>query len=147
MSKRLVELFAKVAGQKVGTCKGFKRNACENGKVIKRGYPRMDNPQGDVYEVDCPACRRLREIRDWKWLDEESLCVLNKRMISKPFTVQSVRALLENIGEWEGFISYLNTVNHKTIWDYADILTSDPLMTEAAIAYLETILKRGKESE
>ena len=161
MSKRLVELFAKVAGQKVGECGNCggegRIRKLHDGCVLAHGYgPR------------CPLCTRFREIRDRKWhtitkkkdkwkctcgdggtVGESSRWHLTSYVNANPtFTVQSVRTLLEDIGEWgEGWeegkfqkwlddinINKLNVPNGLTKYD---ILTSDPLMTEAATAYLE----------
>ena len=114
----------------------------------------------------CPTCQKWRELAKLCWHERVKpgvrhfLCTCGKTFNeyesymryqlfiehiekSNPtYTIQTIKLALVELGEWEGFISYLNTVNHKTIWDYAAILTTDSLLLQPAINFMEGLCEK-----
>lgn len=157
--RELTNLFAAIAKVKAEGCDNCK------GKGSFRDW-------NDRLMI-CPTCAKLREIAEWEWhecvkVTESHIhpiegcmvywahCCCGKYAVNwfphkldalnctnPTFTVQSIRAALEAVGEWKGFTRWL--VFHKrgaqpyscgSHDNFADILTSDPLTVEAAKAYL-----------
>jgi hypothetical protein len=158
MNQRLLEAAKKVAGIKAGEC------GCT--KVKKEDFHK---PSIDLWKP-CPTCARIREIAKppkpdlacelsphsdcpYGFGDEEMEECHQDCDFHKPqhpdWTVQTVRALLEDLGEMSRAINWIqfqlvNLPDGCEGWTaediddmFADILTSDELITEAATEYLE----------
>jgi hypothetical protein len=143
--KELVENAKRVAERKAGECE----DCGGMGEVI---------PEPQAHEEDitrCPTCEKLREIANWCWhepkysdtsfigcvhcglVGNKITCNTQLQAHNPTFTVQTVRKLLEDLGEWEGFVVWVWEHTHLQLHlNFANILTSDELIAQSANAYL-----------
>jgi len=132
--------------------------------------PYCTSPCDCPYAKPCPTCAPLRKMagelcwHEWIMKPKNNVssrysctCGLvgydgrdaEKHMDANPtYTIQSLRELLERMGEWEKFVSWLyikhwvrendyDAINIFQRTEHADILTSDELIIKAGIEYLK----------
>jgi len=140
--KGIVEEAARIAKGRAGECKG-----CDG-----TGLAQYKTPYPDEYtDAPCPTCAKLREIAEWRWLDTEIHVPHHpeKSKTNPTFTVQTLRQLLEDLGEWDIFRLSLFARLWKdrdypakrqiVMFEITDILASDTLMAEAVHNYLKEV--------
>jgi hypothetical protein len=132
MSKDLTQAFAKVARGILQKCPNI--------------FINEDNQPELCY---CPTCAKVREIAEWEWRSTDD----KTWRYDKPFTVQIIRATLETLGLWERFKTFNSNQGYYAIKDKrgfllelervdADILTTDNLMAEATLEFLEGLCEK-----
>jgi arsenate reductase-like glutaredoxin family protein len=140
MSKQLTEIIARVAKRKAGKC-----DTCLGDGDLRVVEP-FSSPAKYMKPEPCPTCARIREIAEWKWRELETenngiAYVEHKYGITNPtYTVQTLRAVLEDLGEWERFNEHLFDRWRREGLDDDIIyltLTSDELMSQAVLNFLE----------
>jgi hypothetical protein len=178
MSKQLTIAFSKVATRLQGECKDCGGNEGYNVCVCcgLQICPAEGKDEVTYHRSPCPTCARIRTIADWEWLEGRDLCPVcggvdrlivgssnlgpipaqnaNSKCISghhkrnPTFTVQSLRAALEDLGLLDKFIVWawnreleyaprLIGKLTKQLLKLAKILQTDKGMAQAVLSFLK----------
>ena len=144
MNKQLTITAKKLVEQKIAECRDC------GGLGVTKG----DNGDGVIVDpTPCSTCADLRKLAgELCWHDYSGFWQITCKHCGMPhqpyfkgnptYTIQSLRKLLERMGEWEDFKIWIEGEYQWEITvDHMDILTSDELMAQAVLEYLKERIK------